>query len=495
MAVAVVSAHLSFWRAAAVLGAAALAGCAVGPDYHLPKQAAFNALAAQGAFVGSKRNPRVIDTPLPPDWWRLYDSPELDRLVLGALTANTDLRLAEANLERSRALVELAKTQQQPNVSFNGGVERAQLSAEQYLFAGTLPQFYLYDVNLTASYEVDLFGRIRRGIEAAEADDAAVEAARDWVRVAVAANVARAYADACGAGDELVTARQSLALQEKSLAFTRRLFVGGRATHLDTSRSQALVDQLRSTIPAFVARQRNALYRLATLNGKPPEEFEPQLARCVTTPNVKRLIPVGNGATLLRRRPDVRAAERELAAATAEIGVETAALYPTVVLGASVGSTGVTQDFLTQRTNDFAYGPGVSWQLNQSPARARIAAATAAQKAQLARFDGVVLGALQDVESALNVYKHDLEAKKSLTDARNSAAAALSDADRLQAAGRTDALSTLDAQRTLASANAALAAIRSRIAQDQVNLFFALGGGWEDAPTPVNISAVTTDHN
>lgn len=150
---------------------------------------------------------------------------------------------------------------------------------------------------------------------------------------------------------------------------------------------------------------------------------------------------------------------------------------------------------MTQRTNDFAYGPGISWQLNQNPARARIAAATAAQKAQLAHFDGVVLGALQDVESALNVYKHDLESKQSLTAARNSAAAALSDAQRLQVAGRTDALSTLDAQRTLASANASLAAIRSRVAQDQVNLFYALGGGWEDAPSPTDISAVATDHN
>ena len=490
-----VKARLSLWRAAALIAAAALAGCAVGPDYHLPKQAAFNALAAQGPFIGAHKTPRVVDAPLPPQWWRLYNSPELDRLVLGALAANTDLRIAEANLERSRALVELAKTQQQPNVSFDAGVERAQLSAEQYLFPGTLPQFTLYDVNLSASYEVDLFGRIRRGIEAAEADDAAVEAARDWVRVAVAANVARAYADACGAGDELATARQSLALQEQSLAFTRRLFLGGRATHLDTTRSQALVDQLRATIPAFVARQRNALYRLATLNGRPPEQFDPQLARCAASPNVRRLIPIGDGAMLLRRRPDVRAAERELAAATAEIGVETAALYPRVILGASVGSTGLTQDFLTQRTNDFAYGPGISWQLNQNPARARIAAATAAQKAQLAHFDGVVLGALQDVDSALNVYKHDLESKQSLTAARNSAAAALSDAQRLQVAGRTDALSTLDAQRTLASANASLAAIRSRVAQDQVNLFYALGGGWEDAPSPTDISAVATDHN
>ena len=469
------------WRGAFLLALFLTACTTVGPNYHPPKDATVNAPTAKGAFVGAKRNAAVAQAPLPPHWWRLYQSPDLDRLVTQALAANTDLRVARANLERSHALVALARTEGQPNVGFEGGVERAQLSAEQYLFPGNIPVSNLYDVTLSASYELDLFGRIRRGVEAAKADDEAVEAARDWVRVSVAADVVRAYVDVCAAGDELAVAHATLALQQESLAFTRRLMDAGRATHLDLTRSQGLVDQFRASIPTLEARRRNALYRLATLAGKPPTEFEAGLTRCVAAPPLAQPIPVGDGAALLKRRPDVRAAERELAASTARIGVATAGLYPRVQIGASIGSTGATADFLKHSTNDWSFGPGgLAWQLNQNPARARIAAAKAAQKAQLARFDGVVLGALREVESALNVYVHDLERQNSLAGARDQAASAVTDARRLQAAGRVGALATLDAERTLASADSALASLRSQIAQDQVGLFLALGGGWEE---------------
>jgi outer membrane protein TolC len=306
-----------------------------------------------------------------------------------------------------------------------------------------------------------------------------VAAARDWVRVSVAAEVTGAYLEVCATGDELAVARTSVDLQRQSLGLTRRLQDVGRSTSLDVTRSQSLVDQLQSNVPAIEARQRNALFRLATLTGKPPAEFDGALTRCVSAPPISEPIPVGDGAALLRRRPDVRAAERELAASTAEIGVATAELYPRVVLRASIGSTGVTGDFLAHKTNDWAVGPLISWELNQSGPRARIAAVSAAQKAQLARFDGVVLGALRDVETALNVYTHDLQREASLRKARDEAAQAVGDARLLQVDGRSGALSTSDAERTLAGANAAFATIRGQIAQDQVALFLALGGGWE----------------
>ena len=471
--------------AAVVVAGASLCSCmTVGPDYHLPARALANAPGANGAFVGRNISPAVSDEPLPPHWWRLYDSPDLDRLVGDALAANTDLRVAEANLQRSRALVALAKSQGQPNLGFEGGVERTQLSAQQYLFPGNLPELTLYDVNLAASYELDLFGRIRRGVEAAKAEDEAVAAARDWVRVSVVADVAKAYVDVCAAGNELAVAQRSLELQRQSLAYTNRLREGGRGTDLDQARSRGLVDQIQASIPTLQARRRNALFRLATLTGKPPSMFEADLARCVSAPALHQPIPVGDGAALLKRRPDVRAAERELAAATAQIGVATASLYPRVVLGASIGSTGLTSAFLSRPTNDFAIGPGVTWELNQSPARARISAAKAVQQAQLARFDGVVLGALRDVETALNTYAYDLEREKSLAAARDEARRAVGDARLLQSSGRVGALATLDAERTLESAEASLAAVQAQIAQDQIGVFLALGGGWQtDAPS------------
>jgi NodT family efflux transporter outer membrane factor (OMF) lipoprotein len=459
--------------------AAALSGCAaVGPNYHLPTEALINAPAAAGPFVGAGLKAEA-QAPLPDRWWRLYQSPDLDRLVTEAFAANTDLRVAQANLERSHALVKEAEAARQPNLMLGGSVARAQLSAEQYLEFSQLPMTTLYEVGLTASYQLDLFGGIRRGVEAAKADDEAIEAARDLVRVTVAGDVAKAYVDVCGAGDQLAAARASLALQQQSLALTQRLAQGGRATRLDLTRSQGQIDQFRANIPALEAARRNALYRLATLTGKPPAAFEADLARCVSAPPLAQPIPIGDGAALLKRRPDVRAAERRLAARTAEIGVATAALYPDITLGAAIGSTGVTHDLFKAATNDYSIGPGISWSLNQSAARARIKAAKASQVAELARFDGVVLTALRDVEVALNVYGHDLERQNNLTAARDQAASALADARRLQAAGRTGSLATLDAERTLAAAQSALAATRAQIADDQVAVFLALGGGWE----------------
>jgi NodT family efflux transporter outer membrane factor (OMF) lipoprotein len=467
-------------RLALLALAALLAGCTtVGPNYHVPEKALAKSSAARGPFVSAKGLAAVQQTPLPAHWWRLYQSPDLDRLETAALNANTDLRVAGANLQRSRALVSAAKAAGQPNVILNLDAGRAQLSGEQYLVFEQPPTADLYDVGLSASYQLDLFGRIRRGVEAAKADDEAVEAARDLVRVTIAADVARAYLDVCSGGDQLAAAEASLALQQQSYALTQRLVAGGRATRLDLTRSQGQIDLFRASIPALETARRNALYRLATLTGKPPAEFEADLARCVAVPALIQPIPVGDGAALLKRRPDVRMAERRLAAATAEIGVATSALYPNISLGASIGSTGVTGDFLKADTNRYMIGPGVTWELNHSAARARIAAADAAQVADLARFDGVVLAALREVESALNAYDHDLERQTRLIAARTQAASAVADARRLQAAGRTGALSTLDAERTLAAADSALAALRAQIAEDQVAIFLALGGGWD----------------
>ncbi|WP_109478211.1 efflux transporter outer membrane subunit [Paraburkholderia sp. C35] len=464
------------------LVASILSGCAVGPDYKLPEAAQFNNTAAQGTFVGAKNNPTFDETQIADRWWHLYQSDVLDRLVTEGFAANTDLRVAEANLTRSQSLVRLAKSQGQPQLSFGGGFERALLSAESYLSpAENLPADNLYDIELSASYEVDLFGRIQRGVEASQADSQSVAAARDWVRVTVAAKITRFYVQVCSDGDELAVAHRSVDLQQQSLDLTRRLQENGRATRLDVTRSQALVNQLRAAIPVIEARRQNALYQLAVLTGKPPSQFDESLTSCVEVPPIASPIPVGNGASLLKRRPDVRAAERQLAAATARIGVATADLYPRIVLRASIGSTGVTSDFLEHSTNEWSVGPFVQWQLNQNPTRARIAAANAAQQAQLARFDGTVLGALRDVESAMNNYSHDLQQESTLTSARDDAARAAQDAHELQSEGRSGDLATLDAERTLASSESALAASRSRTSLDQVNLFMALGGGWESA--------------
>ena len=455
-------------------------GCrSVGPDYHGPPESAVaNAPSAHGSFVSSS-DPAFSEELAPSEWWRLYASAQLDELVTAALVANTDLRIAQASLERSAALLREARAARQPTAEINFDPSFQQLSPESYLHSGTLSPTGLYDTGVSVSYELDLFGRLKRGVEAAKADDEAVRAAYDLTKVAVAAETARAYADVCNAGEELEVTRRSLQLQVQSTETTRRLVEAGRTSSLDLTRSSGQVAQVRANVPALEAQRMNALYRLAALTGKPPAEYPRSVESCATAPHLQQPLPIADATALLRRRPDVREAERELAAATARIGVATADLYPRVTLGASAGSTGATEDFLTTPTNRFGIGLAIHWQANQSLARARIAQASAAEKLVLARFDGVVLTALRDTESALTTYSRDLQRDSDLTTAQARAREAEQEAKRLYVGGKIDFLALLDAQRTLASADDAVASSHARLATDQVAIFLALGGGWE----------------
>jgi outer membrane protein, multidrug efflux system len=452
-------------------------GCMVGPSYHVPESALINSSAARQPFVASGDS-ALSDTPVPQSWWHLYEDDRLEEWVEEALRSNTDLRQADANLERSRAALKETRALRQPSVAVNAGVQYAQLAGEQYLQPITPPRSTYYDTELTVGYDLDLFGGIRRGIEAARADDEAVEAARDLVRVNVAAETIRAYVDACGAGMQLEAAVRVLSVQQQSLALTERLFQGGRAIDLDMTRARQLVDQQTGVIPSLEAARRNALFRLATLTGKPPALFARDLETCASPPRLARTLPVGDGAALLKRRPDVRQAERELAAATANIGVQTAQLYPDIAIGIPVGSIGAARDAYTSPTNFWGIGAVLKWEANQSAARARVQQAKASTKLALANFDGVVLGALRDAETALNVYVHDLQREDSTRRARDEAERAVRDSGRLQDAGRATSLAVIDSQRAYAASEQTLAQLETALAQDQVAVFLALGGGW-----------------
>jgi NodT family efflux transporter outer membrane factor (OMF) lipoprotein len=458
--------------------AGGLTACTVGPDYKLPATAVVQAPSATGPFVGHDKVGLSV-APLPERWWRLYDDPRLDALIAQAFAANTDLRVAEANLERSRALLKVAKAARQPQASFSTSLNRGQHAGSAYLLDVVLPQGNFYDLGVTAGYDLDLFGGIRRGIEAQAADTEAVEAARDLVRVSVAAETARAYSDACGSGLQLDAAQHSLDLQLQSVAFTRRLVAGGRANDLAIARAEQQANALRIPLPALVGGRRNALFRLATLTGRPPAEYDRDLETCATPPRVLAPLPIGDGAALLRRRPDVRAAERQLAAATASIGVATASLYPDIVIGASIGSTGLLTRAFNAPNTHWGWGPTLRWDVNQSASRARILAANAGAKAALAHFDGVVLEALREVETAFDLYGGDLQREAAGEAAAADADTAYRYAVRLRAAGRATDFEVLDAQRTKAAADQALAQFRAAISADQVGVFFVLGGGWE----------------
>jgi NodT family efflux transporter outer membrane factor (OMF) lipoprotein len=363
----------------------------VGPDYvAVPPHP-----ASSGPFISAGDAP-VSASPLPADWWRLYNDPVLDGLVTDALTANTDVRQAVARIERARAGLRGARADRLPQASV-GASEAYGRQSESQRAPGADRESWSYDLGLEVGYEVDLFGRVSRSVEAARADLAASEADADAVRVIVVADTTRAYADAASAAAQLTVAHDVVGLLDQSLALTQRRYDAGLEDGLAVARIAALRDQRAAEIPALEATRQAALFRLATLTGRAPAELPPIAGQRAIGLEIREPIPVGDGAALLARRPDIRAAERRLAADTARIGVATADLYPRITLGGSLGSTGTDiGDLFTGGPLRWVLGPLLNWAFpNQEPARARIAAANAETQEALAAFDGTVLLALE----------------------------------------------------------------------------------------------------
>lgn len=460
----------------AICACVTIAGCVVGPDYRLPAQAVVNASAARGKFVSTSAATSVA--PLPDKWWRLYGDPVLDRLIAQSLAANTQLRYAEANLEHSDALLAEADSQQ-----FGGSIDAATAwthpSEESVLKRVGVTPYQNYNGGVSVSYDFDLFGAIQRGVDAASADDEAAVAARDLVRINVVAETARAYAEVCNAGHQLALMHQRIAVEQDDAQLTATLVAHGRASPLDTTRQENTLATARAQLPELEAAQKNAAFRLATLAGQPPANFDRSLLACNTPLHLERQLPVGDGQSMLQRRPDVRAAERHLAAATARIGIATAALYPDIKFGMSVGSTGKAVDALTGYTNRFAIGPLVSWNLNRSAVRARIEQANAQTHASLAAFDGTVLNALREVETSLDNYAADLDRQQQLQTARDNAVRRAQQTEELKQGGRIDSLTALTAERDRWAAEQAVAAGQAALNRDQIAIFLALGGGWK----------------
>lgn len=462
--------------AGVALLALAVAGCTAGPDYHVPEHAMAQAPSAQGAFVAG-HEAAYDPAPLPDHWWRLYDDPRLDGYVTEALAANTDLRAADANLRRATFVVREAETGRLPEatLSASGGVARPQGSVER------LPGSAVYDLGGSIAYPLDLAGGIRRGIEAARDDAEATRAARDQVRVTIAAAVTRSYASACSANRTLAATQRVLDLQHQTLDVTQRLFRGGRGTAFDVTRAQAAVDQSAAAIPSILAGRQAALFELAALMGRAPADYPRELESCPAPPALKQPLPIGDGAALIRRRADVRAAERSLAAATATIGIETARLYPQVSLGGSAGFGGPISAIGTGSQFSLSAGPLLTWTFpNRAVAHARIAEAGAAAEAASAQFDGTVIAALQQTETALSAYAREIDRDRALERSRDDAVKATSQADRLFRFGRTDFINLLTAQSNLAAAEATLAASQAAVVDRQIDVFLALGGGWGD---------------
>ncbi len=474
-----------------LLALAALAACStkpVGPDYAVPDnaiatqvQAGQTFASAHDATLTDKNRTLVTDAALPDRWWQLYADKDLDALIDKAFAHNTDVRQALAHLEQVQAVEQEVAGATRPSMTVGGGPSYGHVSGLSLLHPGSVPaNAFAYSASSGISYQLDLFGQIRRAIEAAQAGTDAAQAAVDLTRVNVAAHTASAYAQACTAGLRIDVMQHSINLQQQSAELSDRLQKAGKVGSIDAQRARAQVEQLKAELPPLLALRQNALFQLATLTGEQPQNFPKSVQQCHSAPQVTSAIPVGDGQALLKRRPDVRQAERQLAQATAQIGVATADLYPKISLGLSAGSAGHMTGFGRGDTFSWSLGPLISWSIPiNGVAQARVAQSEAATKAALAHFDGTVLTALRETETALNNYARELDRNARLQAAREQSAKVAEETRKLYVNGKTGYLDSLDAERVLANADAALAASQANIAADQMALFLALGGGWQ----------------
>ncbi len=463
-------------RLGLILLTTAAAGCVVGPRYRAPGAPA----SARGAFQTPAPNV-AASQPLPARWWRLYDDARLDALVEQALTENADLKTAQSNLLYAQAVLREAEDGRYPGTTLTSQASFGKAFLPTKLL--TTPRTYEL-AGFSASYQVDLFGRLTQTIRAARADAEAAAATRDLVRVTVAAATASAYANACGYGEQIAAARESLAIVQHDYDLTVSQRDAGALSDVDVDRERVLLEQTRAAIPPLDGAKRAQIYVLTALIGETPDHAPAAAVACAAPPRLDRPLPVGDGAALIKRRPDVRAAERQLAAATADIGVATAALYPSITLGGAYNTGAATPAGLGRVANTlYNIGPLVSWNVpNLLIARDHIREANAEAQGALANFDSTVLKALSETEQALSVYEAELAHHKALVAAQVAAQAVLKPSNVQFRAGSYSLIDFLNVQASAVSANQAVAASDQALAADQIAVFQALGGGWEEAP-------------
>ncbi|WP_375290958.1 efflux transporter outer membrane subunit [Qipengyuania sp.] len=457
------------------VSALALAACAAGPD-HIASTPIRD--VETGPFLPAEADV-VSPAPLPQDWWRLYDDPVLDGLVADALAANTDIRQSVARIDRARAALRGARSDRLPQVGLDASAGYGRTPEAQTL-PGQDRDGGQFSIGADIAYEVDLFGRVSSGVAAARGDVAAARADAEAVRVMVVADTTRAYADAASAAARLRVARSIVDLLEDSLRLTRLRHDAGYTDGLAVARIESLLEQRAATIPAIEAERRAALFALATLTGRAPAALPANIGERTVPLEIEAPLPVGDGSQLLARRPDVRAAEQRVLADGARIGVARADLYPRITLGGSIGSdTSKLGDLFTGGPLGFLLGPLIDWAFpNREPVYARIDAAEADARGSLAAFDGTVLVALQEAETALSDYARALERRRILVAAVESAERAARIVRAQNREGLINSLDTLDAERTLAETRATLADQDAEVSRRQIAVFRALGGGW-----------------
>lgn len=468
--------HAPALALAAVLGF----GCsAVGPDYETP-QPELPPTWREPAQAGLAPQPADLSA-----WWQRFEDPALDALVQRAARQNLDVRTALARVREARALRGVAAADRLPNVDLDASYARRG-DSENTPFGAFATEFDRYAVSLGASWEIDLWGRVRRSIEAADADlGASVEDARD-VAVMVVAETAVGYVDLRAFQRRLELARTNVALQEQTLALVQARFDAGLVRERDVAQAMTNVETTRSRVPALEAGLRSAENRLAVLLGLPPGALAAELDEVRPIPVPPTEVAVGVPADLLRRRADVRRAERNLAAETARIGVAEGDLYPRLSL---LGNLGLEADHVDKvfegGSRFFGIGPSLRWNVfDAGRLRQRVRAQDARAEQALLRWEGAVLAALEETENAMTSFVREQARRAALRAAQVQARRSTELARTQYQDGLSDFQPVLDSERTLAELEDEVAQSEAAVASHLVRLYRALGGGWEHGLAP-----------
>jgi multidrug efflux system outer membrane protein len=461
--------------ALALSGALALPGCAVGPDYETPATATAPAFAnAQHSEYSAQATQK--------DWWKLFRDAELNSLIDKALRHNYDLKSALANLREARALYLEAGLNLAPIITSHANYTDQKRSLGSLNNRDFVPRdLKLYSVGFDAFWEVDFFGRVRRDVEASSDEVEAQEASLRDLSVSVIAEVARNYFELRGLQHQLEVARRNAGNQARTLEITLAKLEIGRGTELDTSRASAQLDSTLASIPLIETGIKFAIHRIGVLTGQAPGALTAKLSQPEPIPKLPETITIGSPAELLRRRPDIRIAERTLAAATARIGVATADLFPRVTF---VGTLSLEASMLSgigaAGSEAYSAGPRISWAaLDLGRVYARIKAADASAEANLAQYEQTVLNALEETENALVAYNRERSRRALLASAAKASEKAHHLAHLRFEEGITDFLTVLDTELRLLQDQRQLAQSETATATALIAIYKALGGGWE----------------
>lgn len=453
-----------------------LSGCAVGPDYHRvdPTVPAKWSQALPGHDLAGGASELV-------QWWRAFRDAELDFLVERAIQSNLDLKLAGARIREARAQRGVVAAGAYPQLNTSGSFARSRPSANASSPASAVEDLNFYQAGFDARWEIDIFGGVRRAVEAANAQIDSSEENRRDVLVSLLAEVARNYVQVRGSQLRISLANHNFETQRQTLELAKARFEAGLSSELDVAQAKASLATTEAQIPSLEASLKQAIHQLGVLLGQEPGALIEELSKVQPIPSPPPEIPLGIPSELLRRRPDLRRAERDLAAATAQIGVATADLFPKFSLTGAAGleSVGVA-DFLTSGSRFWSIGPTIRWPIfDAGRIRANIEVQNARQEQALVQYEKVVLTSLADVENALVAYAKEQATRSSLAQAVEANQRAVDISSELYARGLVDFLNVLVNQRALYQLQDQLAQSDQNLSTDLVALYKALGGGWK----------------